>query len=375
MATHFRTLTIEDVRRETAECVSVAFTIPAAYREEFRFVQGQNITLRMRMGGEEVRRSYSICGSPLESELRIAIKKVPGGVFSTWANEQLAPGHQIEVLPPSGRFNTELRPENRKHYLAFAAGSGITPILSHLKTTLSVEPESHFTLVYGNRNRLSIVFREELEALKNRYIDRFSLYHILSREEMDIPLYQGRIDVAKCAELCGRLIDLRSVDEVFLCGPEQMIFSLKDWLEGQGMERKKIHFELFHTLEGRPFTPSASSTPSTSSTPRPVMTETHTASQQARVSHVTIWLDGMSHSFDLPFDGSPVLEAALMEGVDLPFACKGGVCSTCRAKLIEGKVEMAQNYALEADELAAGFVLTCQSHPRSEKLVIDFDSK
>jgi len=375
MATHFRTLTIEDVRRETAECVSVAFTIPAAYREEFRFVQGQNITLRMRMGGEEVRRSYSICGSPLESELRMAMKKVPGGVFSTWANEQLAPGHQIEVLPPSGRFNTELRPENRKHYLAFAAGSGITPILSHLKTTLSVEPESHFTLVYGNRNRLSIVFREELEALKNRYIDRFSLYHILSREEMDIPLYQGRIDVAKCAELCGRLIDLRSVDEVFLCGPEQMIFSLKDWLEGQGMERKKIHFELFHTLEGRPFTPSASSTPSTSSTPRPVMTETHTASEQARVSHVTIWLDGMSHSFDLPFDGSPVLEAALMEGVDLPFACKGGVCSTCRAKLIEGKVEMAQNYALEADELAAGFVLTCQSHPRSEKLVIDFDSK
>jgi len=375
MATHFRTLTIEDVRRETAECVSVAFTIPADYREEFRFVQGQNITLRMRMGGEEVRRSYSICSSPLESELRIAIKKVPGGVFSTWANEQLAPGHQIEVLPPSGRFNTELRPGNRKHYLAFAAGSGITPILSHLKTTLSVEPESHFTLVYGNRNRLSIVFREELEALKNRYIDRFSLYHILSREEMDIPLYQGRIDVAKCAELCGRLIDLRSVDEVFLCGPEQMIFSLKDWLEGQGMERKKIHFELFHTLEGRPFTPFIPSTSSTPSTPRPAMTETHPASEQARVSHVTIWLDGMSHSFDLPFDGSPVLEAALMKGVDLPFACKGGVCSTCRAKLIEGKVEMAQNYALEADELAAGFVLTCQSHPQSEKLVIDFDSK
>jgi ring-1,2-phenylacetyl-CoA epoxidase subunit PaaE len=367
MATHFRTLTIEDVRRETAECVSVAFTIPASYREEFRFVQGQNITLRMKMGGEEVRRSYSICSSPLESELRIAIKKVPGGVFSTWANEQLAPGHQIEVLPPSGRFNTELRPGNRKHYLALAAGSGITPILSHLKTTLRVEPESHFTLVYGNRNRLSIVFREELEALKNRYIDRFSLYHILSREEMDIPLYQGRIDVAKCAELCSRLIDLRSVDEVFLCGPEQMIFSVKDWLEGQGMERKKIHFELFHTLDG--------GAPSNPSTPRPVMTETHKASQQARVSQVTIWLDGMSHFFDLPFDGSSVLEAALRQGVDLPFACKGGVCSTCRAKLIEGKVEMAQNYALEADELAAGFVLTCQSHPRSEKLVIDFDSK
>jgi ring-1,2-phenylacetyl-CoA epoxidase subunit PaaE len=369
MASHFRTLTIEEIRRETPECISVSFTIPAPYREEFRFVQGQNITLRIKMDGEEVRRSYSICSSPLESELRIAIKKMPGGVFSTWANEQLKPGHEIEVLPPSGRFNTELRPGNRKHYLALATGSGITPVLSLIKTTLAVEPESHFTLVYGNRNRLSVIFREELEALKNRYIAGFSLYHILSREEMDIPLYQGRIDVAKCTELCGRLIDLGSVDEVFLCGPEQMIFSIKDWLEGQGMERKKIHFELFHTRDGGP------STPSTPSTRQPVMTEARAAAQQARVSHVTVWLDGMSHSFHLPFDGPPVLEAALMEGVDLPFACKGGVCSTCRAKLLEGKVEMDNNYALEADELEADYILTCQSHPRSEKVVIDFDSK
>jgi ring-1,2-phenylacetyl-CoA epoxidase subunit PaaE len=368
MATHFRTLTIEEIRRETPECVSVLFTIPPAYREEFRFVQGQNITLRMSMNGEEIRRSYSICSSPLDSELRVAIKKVPGGVFSTWANEQLKPGHEIEVLPPTGRFNTELRPGNRKHYLALAAGSGITPVLSLVKTTLAMEPESHFTLVYGNRDRLSIVFREELEALKNRYIARFSLYHMLSREEMDIPLYQGRIDVEKCTQLCSRLIDLRSVDEVFLCGPEQMIFSVKDWLEAQGVERKKIHFELFHTLEGGP-----PSSPSTSS-PRPVMTETHTAAQP-RVSQVMLWLDGMSHSFDLPFDGPPVLEAALMKGVDLPFACKGGVCSTCRAKLLEGKVEMDNNYALEADELEAGYILTCQSHPRSEKVIIDFDSK
>jgi ring-1,2-phenylacetyl-CoA epoxidase subunit PaaE len=371
MATHFRTLTIEEIRRETPECVSVLFSIPAAYREEFRFVQGQNITLRMSMNGEEIRRSYSICSSPLDSELRVAIKKVPGGVFSTWANEQLKPGHEIEVLPPSGRFNTELRPGNRKHYLALAAGSGITPVLSLVKTTLAMEPESHFTLVYGNRDRLSIVFREELEALKNRYIARFSLYHVLSREEMDIPLYQGRIDVAKCTQLCSRLIDLKAVDEVFLCGPEQMIFSVKDWLEGQGVERKKIHFELFHTLEGGPSTSSTASPP----TPRPVMTETHTSTQQPRVSHVTLWLDGMSHSFDLPFDGSPVLEAALMKGIDLPFACKGGVCSTCRAKLLDGKVEMDNNYALEADELEAGYILTCQSHPRSEKVVIDFDSK
>src|SRR5579872_105439 len=304
MATHFRTLTIDDIRRETPECVSVAFTIPAAYREEFRFVQGQNITLRTTMNGEEIRRSYSICSSPLESELRIAIKKVPGGVFSTWANEQLTLGHPLEVLPPSGRFNTQLHPGNRKHYLALAAGSGITPVLSLIKTTLAVEPESHFTLVYGNRNRPSIVFREELEALKNRYLARFSLHHILSREEMDIPLYHGRIDVAKCAELCDRLIDLPSVDEVFLCGPEQMIFSVKEWLEGQGLERKKIHFELFHTLEGTP------------SIQRPVLPETRTAMRQGRTSEVTVWLDGLGHTFNLPFEGSSVLEAALTAGVD-----------------------------------------------------------
>jgi ring-1,2-phenylacetyl-CoA epoxidase subunit PaaE len=356
-------LKIEDVRRETAECVSVAFCVPPELREEFRFYQGQNITLRMRMNGEEIRRSYSICSSPLESELRIAIKKVQGGLFSTWANEQLAIGHELEVLPPSGRFYTELRPGNRKHYLAFAAGSGITPVLSLVKTALAVEEESSFTLVYGNRNRMSILFREELEALKNRYIDRFSLFHILSREEMDVPLNMGRIDVAKCGELCSRLIDLGSVDEVFLCGPEQMTFSIKEWLESRGVERKKIHFELFHTLDGG------------AAAPRRVVTEGGSTVRRDEVSRVTVRLDGISHTFELPYEGSSVLETALMEGVDLPFACKGGVCSTCRAKLLEGKVEMDQNYALEADELAAGYILTCQSHPRSEKVVVDYDSK
>ena len=247
MASHFRALTVEDVRRETAECISVAFAIPAGFREEFRWRQGQNITLRTRINGEEVRRSYSICSSPLDNELRVAIKKVPGGVFSTYANEQLQKGHVIDVLPPSGKFYTELLPENRKRYLSFAAGSGITPILSLIKTTLAVEPDSHFTLVYGNRHRGSILFREELEGLKNRYMDRLSLLHILSREQMDSPLNQGRIDTVKCGELCHRLIDLRVVDEVFLCGPEEMIFMLKGWLEQQGVEARKIHFELFHT--------------------------------------------------------------------------------------------------------------------------------
>ena len=362
MATHFRTLKIEDVRRETADCVSVAFAIPPELRDEFRYRQGQNITVRMTVNGEEVRRSYSICSSPLEAELRIAVKKVPGGVFSTWANEQLAVGHALEVLAPSGKFYTELDPVNCKHYLAFAAGSGITPVISLMKTTLATEPGSRFTLVYGNRHRLSIIFREELEALKNRYMDRLVLHHVLSQEQLDIPLYQGRIDAVKCAELCGCLIDLRSVDEVFLCGPEQMIFSVREWLEAHGVESRKIHFELFHTLN------------SGAGARRRVAPKDKTNPAE-HFCRVTVRLDGVSHEFDLPFDGASVLEAALMEGVDLPYACKGGVCCTCRAKLMEGHVEMDLNYALEADELAAGFVLTCQSHPRTAKVVIDFDSK
>jgi len=367
MASHFRTLQIEDVRRETEDCVSIAFTIPPEFREEFRFVQGQNVTVRLRIAGEEVRRSYSICSSPLDDELRIAIKKVPSGLFSTYANEQLQKGHQLEVLPPTGKFYTELRAENRKHYLAFAAGSGITPVLSLIKTTLAVEPDSHFTLVYGNRTRLSILFREELEALKNRYMDRLSLHHILSREQMDISLNQGRIDAGKCAALCSRLIDLSSMDEVFVCGPGEMTFAVRDWLEQQGVDRKKIHFELFHTQTGEPVTGG-----------RRKVAEGEVAEGGRRgvgVSRVTVRLDGVSHEFNLPYDGESVLDAALMQGADLPFACKGGVCCTCRAKLVEGEVEMEVNYALEADELEAGFILTCQSHPRTEKIVVDFDTK
>jgi ring-1,2-phenylacetyl-CoA epoxidase subunit PaaE len=358
---HFQKLLIEDIRRETADCVSIAFAIPPQLKEAFRYHQGQNITVRTQIGGTEVRRSYSICSSPLDNELRIAVKRVPGGLFSTFANEQLQAGQELEVMPPTGKFYTELKKDNRKNYLAFVSGSGITPVLSLIKTTLAVEPDSHFTLVYGNRHRPSIIFREQLEALKNRYMHRLSLHHILSREQMDIPLNQGRIDALKCAELCPRLIDLDIVDEVFLCGPQEMIFAVSDWLQQQGIDKKRIHFELFHPMEkgaggGK-------------------KAETEVTAAGAGVSEVTVRLDGISHVFNLPFDGESVLNAALMEGVDLPFACKGGVCCTCRAKLLEGKVEMDINYALEADELAAGFILTCQSHPRTEKVVIDFDSK
>lgn len=364
---HFQKLTIEDIRRETADCISIAFTIPPRLREEFSYHQGQNITIRTHFGETELRRSYSICSSPLDGELRIAVKRVPGGLFSTFANEQLEKGQELDVLAPTGKFYTELRGDNRKNYLAFAAGSGVTPVLSLLKTTLAVEPDSQFTLVYGNRHRSSIIFREELEALKNRYMHRLSLHHILSREQMDIPLYHGRIDVSKCGELCPRLIDLAVMDEVFLCGPQEMIFTVKDWLLQQGVEKRKIHFELFHSLDNVPSGPAGPGQPEAGRSDSRLLKD--------KVSRVTVRLDGISHVFDLPFDGESVLNAALLEGVDLPFACKGGVCCTCRAKLVEGEVEMDVNYALEGDELAARFVLTCQSHPRTEKVVIDFDSK
>ena len=363
---HFRKLLVEDIRRETADCVSIAFTIPMEWKEEFKYYQGQNITVRTRIGDDEVRRSYSICSSPFDNELRIAVKRVEGGLFSCFANEQLQRGQELEVLPPTGKFYTELKADNRKNYLAIAAGSGITPVLSLIKTTLAVEPQSHFTLVYGNRHRASIIFREELEALKNRYMHRLALHHILSREQMDVPLNQGRIDAAKCDELCPRLIDITAVDEVFLCGPQEMIFAVSEWLERQGIAKKKIHFELFHALGADAAGNKAGSAG---------RDKTGAGMLKDKVSEVTVRLDGISHVFRLPFDGDSILNAALMEGADLPFACKGGVCCTCRAKLLEGEVEMDVNYALEADELAAGFILCCQSHPRTEKVIIDFDSK
>jgi ring-1,2-phenylacetyl-CoA epoxidase subunit PaaE len=359
VATHFHSLTIKDIRQETPECVSIAFDIPEELQEAFLFTQGQNITIKKTIDGEELRRSYSICSCPLDKELRVAVKKVDNGKFSTHANLQLKKGDLVEVLPPTGRFYTELHPTHRKNYVGFAAGSGITPLLSIIKTTLRTEPDSGFTLIYGNRNRSSIIFREELEALKNKYMNRFRLVHILSREKTDVPLNYGRINAEKCAELAGKVLDFSSSDEFFICGPEEMIFSVKDFLEAQGVDKKKIHFELF-TTPGQKKT-----------TDDPPLTTEEAGPQ----SKITIKLDGVAFDFDLAFNSDSILDAALQQGADLPYACKGGVCCTCRARLIEGEVEMDANYALEPDEVRAGYILTCQSHPRSSKVVVDYDVK
>lgn len=359
MAIHFHPLRITEVRKETNDCVSIAFDVPEELQQTFQFSQGQNLTVKTSINGEEIRRSYSICSCPLDKELRIAVKKVPGGLFSGWANQHLKEGETLEVMPPTGKFFTPLNAEQSKNYLAVAAGSGITPVLSIIKTTLLTEPLSNFTLIYGNRNRGSIIFREELEALKNRFINRLSIIHVLSRETMDTPVNSGRIDSEKILQLKDRLVNFNEIDEAFLCGPEAMIRSVSATLEDLGMPKNKIHFELFHA-------------PGMAASQQQKVEK---LSETGPISKVTVKLDGVAFSFDLAYEAQSILDAALANGADLPFACKGGVCATCKAKITEGEVTMNTNYALEQDELDAGFVLTCQAHPRTEKVTIDFDER
>ena len=360
MSIHFHTLTVRHIRKETEDCISVAFEIPETLREQFIFQQGQNITIRKTIEGEELRRNYSICSAPSQHELRVAIKRMPHGKFSNWANDHLKEGDQLEVLPPTGKFNTPLDPSAQKHYLAFAAGSGITPVMSILKTTLETEPSSRFTLVYGNRNRRSIIFREELEELKNRYMQRLQLIHLLSQEEPDSPLHYGRIDAGKCQQLTKGLIQLSSIDEVFICGPESMIHAVRHTLESSGFPSAHIHFELFTT-------PGAAAVKQAERASRPSGTES--------MATIKVKIDGVVTQFALPQEGDSILNAALRAGADLPFACKGGVCATCKARLLEGKVEMDVNYALEDEEVKQGYILTCQSHPLTETVFVDFDQR
>lgn len=354
----FHTLTVKDIRRETGDCVSIAFDVPDGLREEYQFLAGQYLTLRTELNGEDLRRSYSICSSPLDGELRVAIKQIPGGKFSSFANAGLQPGQALQVMTPMGNFHTPLDPAKAKHYVAFAAGSGITPVISLLKTVLRAEPKSAFTLFYGNRTTDSIIFREELEGLKNTYLHRLTLHHILSREDQGSDLLSGRIDAAKCARIFSRLIDPADVDEYFLCGPETMIHSVREYLEAAGVERKHIHFELF----------------TTGLSPEHRQKTAWAGAGAASRAQVAIRLDGNTFRFEMDGGRDTILEAALRAGADLPFACKGGVCCTCRAKLLEGEAEMEVNYALEPDELEAGYILTCQAHPKSPEVFVDFDS-
>lgn len=356
MSTHFVKVPVKEVRRETDDCVSILFDIPAQLQKDFSYLPGQHLTIRTEINNEQVRRSYSLCSSPINKEWRIAVKKIDGGIFSMFANHQIKKGDIVELLPPLGSFTLQHN-EAAKKYIFFAAGSGITPILSIIKTGLIQQPHSRFTLIYGNRTTQSIIFKDEIEALKNKFIDRFEAIFVLSREQTEAPINEGRIDANKCEQIFKYILPLQA-DAYFLCGPEEMIFAIKNWLESKDTDRKKIHFELFNT--------SAINIPAKAK---------QSIQSKTQSSHVTIKLDGRSFQFDLAFNSKSILDAALSTGADLPYACKGGVCTTCKARLLEGKVEMDVNYGLEPEEVDAGYILTCQSHPVSENIVVDFDVK
>lgn len=347
----FHSAKVLEVRRETADCVSVALEVPNA--ETFSFVAGQYLTLRSTINGQEVRRSYSLCSSPLSGELRVAIKQVEQGVFSTWANTELKAGDTIETMPPMGNFALEIEPSDEQTYVGFAAGSGITPVLSILKTVLERAPKAKFILFYGNRKTNSIIFKTELEDLKDAYMGRLEVHHVLSREDQGNDLLFGRIDEARAAQFAVQIPGVKAAAGHFLCGPEAMIKGVQSALEQAGVASMNIHFELFTSAA-----PAAEKAPA--------------ASASSGDAAVTVVLDGEeTHFTQGPKDF--ILDSALDAGADVPYACKGAVCCTCRAKVLEGEVEMAMNYSLTDDEVAEGFVLTCQSMPRSPKVTVSFD--
>lgn len=354
----FHSLTIKEVRPETRDAISLAFDLPEALKDAYNFKQGQYLTLRTQINGEEVRRSYSICTGINDNDLRVAIKQVPGGLFSTYANERLKAGQAIDVMPPQGRFYTELDPEHEGHYLGVAAGSGITPILSIIKSTLETEPKSHFTLFYGNRATISTLFREQLSDLKNRYMNRLNLVFIFSREQQEIDLYNGHINAEKCNELFAQWVKPANLSAAFICGPQIMTETVRDSLQQHGMNKDKIHFELFTPAGGTPVA-------------REDRAETKIDPEV--VSNITVIYDGRALGFELVRNSKSILEAGNEIGADLPYSCKAGVCSTCRAKVVEGEVDMDVNYALEDYEIEAGYVLSCQCYPVSDKVVLDFD--
>jgi len=351
----FHTLRIAEVRRETPDAVSLRFEVPPALSADYAFVQGQHLTLRTELAGEDVRRSYSICAGVDDGELRVAIKRVPGGVFSTWAHDRLASGDMIDVMTPHGGFHTPLDPAQRKHYVAFAAGSGITPVLSLARTTLAREPGSRFTLVYGNRRLQDAMFHESLEDLKDRYVERFALYKLFSRESQDVDLFNGRLDGGKVRAFTDTLIPAAGIDEAFVCGPGAMIDEVEAALVEAGVAADHVHVERFGVPAGE--------------------SKARAAPGDAAAARVVIVLDGTRREIEYRESDGTVLDAALKAGLDLPFSCKGGMCCTCRARILEGKVRMDKNYSLEAAEVAAGFALMCQSHPLSERVVVSFDER
>ena len=352
----FYPLSVAKIKNETRDTIAVTFDIPPELAPSFAYQQGQHLTLRAMIEDEDVRRSYSICSAVQDNTLRVAIKRTPGGLFSSWANDHLKPGMTLEVMPPMGHFNVPLDAANARRYVAFAAGSGITPILSIIKTTLLAEPKSSFTLFYGNRASSSVIFKDELTDLKDTFMERLKLAYVMSREQQDIELFNGRITKEKCQQFLQHWLRVEDTDVAFICGPEDMMHGVSEALQEAGMPKQNIKVELF-----------AASIPKHQHKPRTF---------DAGVKHeteVTVIMDGNATSFTMDKDKESILDAGLRAGIDMRYSCKGGVCSTCRCKLLDGKVDMDANYALEDYEVARGFVLSCQSFPVTDKVVIDFD--
>jgi ring-1,2-phenylacetyl-CoA epoxidase subunit PaaE len=355
----FHSLRIAEVRRETADAVSIRFDVPAELREVFAFHAGQHLTLKAEIGGEDVRRTYSVCVSPAENEIRIAIKQMPVGMFSAWANAELRVGQWIDVLPPMGRF---VVPESdgaaAPHYVALSGGSGITPVISILKTVLQTRPQSRFTLLYGNRDTASIMFLEELAALKNRYIDRLEVYHFLENEAEDIELFNGRLDRAKCEEVLSTLVDVGATDAFFICGPGPMMDAAEAALLARGFPADKIFIERF----------------TTSALSAEQVARNEALQQKAAGTALLITLDGRRSRIRFDADKGNILESVQASGLPAPYACKSGVCTTCRAKILSGTVTMKKNYGLSDSELSQGYVLTCQAVPTSSEVALSYDA-
>jgi len=352
----FHSLKVGDIYKETKDCSVVSFEIPDELKSDFQYRQGQHLTLKATIDGKEERRSYSLCSSPTENKWQVAIKKINGGLFSSYVNDNLKKGDTLEVMAPSGKFFRDADKTQAKNYIMFAAGSGITPILSIIKTHLALEPKSTFQLFYLNRSVKSIIFKEQIEQLKNKYFGRFEIFHFLTKEHRSSELFNGRFTKEKLEILTEKIIDIASVDECFICGPEEMIFLIRDELAAAGLSRDKIHFELFNT--------------GTSEADKQRVNRVLESKVQG--TDVTIIDGGKEFHFIMDDDYDNILDGALAAGADLPFACKGGVCSTCKCRVTEGTVEMKINYALDENEVAKGLVLSCQAVPTSEKVVVDF---
>ena len=357
----FHDLRVRRIEPDTAEASIVTFDVPDDLRAVFGFTQGQYLTLRKTIDGQDLRRSYSICAGVDDGELRVGVRKVKGGAFSNWINEHLAVGDSLSVMAPQGRFFVPIEPHARRHHVGIAGGSGITPILSIMKTVLGREPFSRFTLIYGNRMLRSTMFKEELEDLKNRYMTRLTLHHVFSDDPTDAPINMGLMNRDKIAEFLASVLPAEGIDQVYVCGPFQMNDEAEAALLAAGVPEDRIHIERFGVA-----TPSG----------QPVGAVVHEAKPgDAEQARITIVRDGMRREIEFRKDQPSILDAASAAGLEVPFSCTSGVCGTCRAKLVEGEVRMERNFALDKAEVAGGFVLTCQAHPLTERVVLSFDER